>query len=103
MNDNRCQGRVYDYSVSQSFQCANKGKYRERKKWYCGIHAPSKIKEREDRRYEKEEREANKIEAIRREISVREAQITRAKSLLWEARKKLAKLYPGESEKEPKP
>lgn len=33
-----------------SYRCDNKGKYKENGEFYCGIHLPSKVKARDDKR-----------------------------------------------------
>lgn len=44
--------------------CGKKAKYYESGDWYCGKHAPSKIKEREDKSYAKWEEFINKRKKI---------------------------------------
>ena len=41
MSEHECAGRVY--SLFHSYPCGKPGKHEEDGKWWCGIHAPSKI------------------------------------------------------------
>lgn len=42
----RCIGTVMDRDGWSSHQCTNRGKHHEEGRWWCGIHAPSKVKAR---------------------------------------------------------
>jgi len=52
---NKCSGEIQgDW---RSYPCTKNAKYFEDDKWWCGIHAPSKVKERQEKRDAKERAE----------------------------------------------
>lgn len=66
-NKHRCEKSVYDYSVSQSFQCSRNGKYEHEGKWYCSQHYPPHVKERAEKRSQKWNAEWAESEAKHKE------------------------------------
>lgn len=45
-----CKKRVSDHAGFYFYPCGNKAKYNENGGWYCGTHAPSRIKARAEKR-----------------------------------------------------
>lgn len=50
VNEMRCQAKIFERSGFRTYPCGRQAKYRENDTDYCGIHAPSKIAERKEKR-----------------------------------------------------
>lgn len=60
----RCAGKVSDNR--RSYPCASNGRYEEEGRWWCGVHAPSKVSERYEKKRAKwadKRSDAKEIEA----------------------------------------
>ena len=55
--DNRCEGFNDGGTRQSASPCLEPAKYHEDDKWWCGRHAPSKVKARSKKRVEKEDAE----------------------------------------------
>lgn len=60
INKKQCSERVYDSTIWRHFPCKRTAKNKEDGKWYCKIHSPSYIKEKEEKRESKYQKECCK-------------------------------------------
>ena len=90
METHRCTGRLWNDYDMRGYQCSKSGKYEEEGKWWCGTHAPSKVKARHEKQAakydaESKEREANRLK-VRNRIKA---------EAMREAAKAIEKLHDG--------
>ena len=79
-NTHECEAMISPggmYGSFNMYQCRKKAKYFEDGKWYCGLHAPSKIKDRRDRKLERDEQIRNSPGFLKQRIADTEQQIKR--------------------------
>lgn len=85
MSEHICEGRIQ--GTWHSYSCSKKAKYFEDGKWYCGTHAPSRIKLRAEKKAAKQLAEK---EALERDPANIARELRRAKEQLVDAKEKIA-------------
>jgi hypothetical protein len=88
MSKYRCEASTYDADSRRNWPCQNKAKYHEDGKHYCGVHAPSRI---EARRQKKRDRERAKRDKLHSDPEYLKGQISLCKARIEAHETELAK------------
>ena len=84
---NQCEARVWGHDAwTGSYPCNNLGKYFEDGKWWCGMHAPSKQREREAKR----DRIRNSPEILKQKLADAERELRWAQERVDELNRQIA-------------
>lgn len=63
VNEMRCQAKIFESQGFRTYACSRQAKYRENNLDYCGLHAPSKVAERKERRRNKKRADKEALES----------------------------------------